>query len=162
MQKNVKTPEQALQSLMTLCAKAERSSGDAMRLMARWGVDEAARQEVLKKLISARFIDDERYAGAYVREKSNLNGWGAYKIRAGLAAKGIQGETALRAMQQIRPEKSREKLEELLRSKMRSVRASTPYDMRAKLVRFGLSRGFEYDILLPEVEKLVKTTEEDH
>ena len=63
-----KSKEQALESLMRLCARAERSSGDAMRLMARWGVASSDRHEVLQRLLSERFIDDRRYAEAYIRE----------------------------------------------------------------------------------------------
>ena len=74
-----KTPErkpksatQALQSLMRLCSRAEKSSGDALRLMRTWNVPEGERQGVLDKLIELRFIDDARYAEAYTREKSNI------------------------------------------------------------------------------------------
>ena len=72
-----KTPEQALAALMRLCARAERSEEDARRLMTRWGVAPADRERVLERLRRDRFIDDARYAEAFVREKINLSGWGA-------------------------------------------------------------------------------------
>ena len=73
--KRTKTAEQALISLMRLCSRAERSSGDAKRLMATWEVPLQDRAGVLQRLKAERFIDDERYAMAFVREKVNLNGW---------------------------------------------------------------------------------------
>ena len=73
-----KTAEQALASLMRLCARAERSSGDAMRLMGTWGVPTQERGAVLQRLVKERFIDDRRYAAAFVREKINLSAWGEY------------------------------------------------------------------------------------
>ena len=88
-ERKTKSAEQALQSLMRLCARAEKSSGDAMRLMRTWGVPEAQRQDVLNKLVELRFIDDKRYAEAYVREKSQLAGWGARKIAMQLRLKGV-------------------------------------------------------------------------
>ena len=42
-QVKTKSPEQALASLMRLCSRAEKSSGDARRLMARWGAGEVDR-----------------------------------------------------------------------------------------------------------------------
>lgn len=75
-----KSAAQALQSLMRECAKAEKSSGDARRLMARWEVAEDEREGVLSQLIEMRFIDDSRFAEAYTREKINLSGWGVRKI----------------------------------------------------------------------------------
>jgi regulatory protein len=156
-----KTPEQALQSLMSLCAKAERSTGDAMRLMSRWGVEPDRRAWVLRRLVEGRFIDDERYAGAYVREKSSLAGWGAHKIRAALAAKGVSREIIENAVGQIITETSANKLSELLSRKMRSTKASTPYGLRGKLLRYGLARGFGYEQVKCAVNELVKDNESD-
>ena len=79
--KKVKTPEQALAALMRLCARAEKSQEDARRLMRGWGLAERDAEGVLAKLVRDCFIDDARYAGAFVREKLRLSGWGEYKIR---------------------------------------------------------------------------------
>lgn len=93
-----KTPEQALAALMRLCARAERSEEDARRLMTRWGVAPADREQVLERLRRDRFIDDARYAEAFVREKINLSGWGARKIADALHRKRIARETIERAL----------------------------------------------------------------
>ena len=87
--KKVKTPEQALAALMRLCARAEKSQEDARRLMRGWGLAERDAKGVLAKLVRDRFIDDARYAGAFVREKLRLSGWGEYKIRTALQRKRI-------------------------------------------------------------------------
>ena len=87
--KREKTADEALASLMRLCARAERSSGDALRLMQNWGVSKNEQQEVLQRLINEQFIDDRRYAEAFVREKIRLSAWGKYKITAALKRKGI-------------------------------------------------------------------------
>ncbi len=156
-----KTPEQALQSLMTLCAKTERSSGDARRLMARWQVDPARREEVLNKLISSRFIDDRRYAAAYVREKSKINGWGAHKIRTMLITKGIARETIDEALEQIDPEATQDKLRELLQRKARTISALHPRQLREKLMRYGLGRGFDYERVAKSVNELIRHEDEE-
>ena len=82
--KREKTIEEALASLMRLCARAERSSGDALRLMNNWGIKKEAQNSILQRLTSERFIDDKRYAEAFVREKMALSAWGRYKIIAAL------------------------------------------------------------------------------
>ena len=60
--KKDKTPQQALQSLMRMCARSERSSGDALRLMKRWGVTDEEARKVLARLQADRFIDDGQLA----------------------------------------------------------------------------------------------------
>ena len=161
--KRPKTAEQALASLMRLCARAERSSGDAMRLMATWMVPEADRQGVLQRLIKDRFIDDSRYAEAFVREKSNLSAWGEYKIRTALRRKGIADNIINSALQQMPTEQNLERLTEHLRRKMRTIKYDTTYQLKTKLIRHALSLGFTMDDVLKCVEDVMRdinTTEE--
>ncbi len=142
--KRDKTPEQALASLMRLCAKAERSSGDAMRLMRRWGLSDADARRVLERLVRDRFIDDRRYAEAFVREKMNLSGWGAYKIGATLRSKGIAQTIIMQAMEQLDGADMHERLTTLLTKRLRTLRAKSPFDARTKLLRYALSQGYDY------------------
>ena len=96
--KRAKTADEALASLMRLCARAERSSGDALRLMQNWGVAKEEQYRVLQRLQSERFIDDRRYAEAFVREKCNLSAWGRYKIQSALMRKGIASDIIAEAL----------------------------------------------------------------
>ncbi len=151
-----KTAEQALSQLMRLSSRAERSSGDARRLMARWGVPEGEREGVLRKLMDMRFIDDRRYADAYVRDRSRFGGWGIHKIRAGLIAKGVSADIISEALTQLSSVAPEGKLRKLLERKAPKVRAENNYELKTKLIRFLLSRGFEYDEVLNEVEQFMK------
>lgn len=154
-----KTPEQALASLMRLCAKAERSSGDALRLMRGWGVADADARRVLDRLIADRFIDDRRYAEAFVREKMNLSGWGRYKIGASLRAKGIPQALVAEAMAQTDGTDMGERLTEILLRRMRTLKAAAPFDARAKLMRYALSQGYDYETARDCVERCVPVEE---
>ena len=155
-QVKTKSPEQALASLMRLCSRAEKSSGDARRLMARWGVAVAERDGVLAKLIEMRFIDDSRFAAAYVRDRSRFGGWGTYKIRAGLKAKGVAEEIINEALAQLTDKNSEEQLLRQVERKAPKVKAANDYELKTKLIRFALSRGFEYDTVLAVVEQFMK------
>lgn len=91
--KRTKTPEQALRALMNVCAKSERAISDVRRSLTRWGVAPEQHQPIIDRLVRERFIDEARYAEAYVREKLNLSRWGVRKIRAALKAKRIPEQT---------------------------------------------------------------------
>lgn len=156
-----KTAEQALTSLMRLCSRGERSSGDAMRLMSRWGVEPRERAKVLSQLIEMRFIDDRRYTEAFVRDKLRFSGWGSYKICAGLRAKGISREIIDSAMSSLQPTELTSRLATYLERKNRQIKTDNPYDRKAKLVRYGLSLGFEYDDVIGAVEKFREAKTED-
>lgn len=152
----VKTPAQALQSLMRMCARSERSSGDALRLMKRWGVADDEARKVLARLQADRFIDDSRYAEAFVRDKLNLSGYGAYKIKMALRAKGISKEIIDEVVSPMIAETDmRERLESIMRRRMRTLKYTSAYDAKTKLIRFAAGRGYELDEAIECASRIV-------
>ena len=154
-----KTPEQALASLMRLCARAEKCSGDALRLMRRWGLSDADARGVLARLEKERFVDDSRYAEAYVREKMRFSGWGVHKIRAALRAKSVAPDIIAKALDQLTPEGNTARLAEMIRKKAAKTSYKNAYDLKTKLVRFGMSRGFDLDDVLSAIEEYLCESE---
>jgi regulatory protein len=159
--KRDKTPQQALQSLMRMCARSERSSGDALRLMRRWGLGEEDARKVLARLQTERFIDDARYAEAFVRDKLNLSGWGAYKIKMSLRAKGVSGDIIEEVVAPMLAETDMaERLEEIMVRRMRTLKYNSPYDAKTKLIRFAASRGYDMEQAIECASKLIRDLEE--
>lgn len=151
-----KTAEQALNALMRLCSKAEKSSGDALRLMYRWGVPIAERQGVLDKLVEMRFIDNARYAEAYTREKSQLAGWGARKIAQNLYQKGVSKDIVAKTLAMLESDDQRAMLEKRLQRKLPTIKATTDYERRGKLLRYALSLGYDYDMVISVIDTLLR------
>lgn len=154
-ERKTKSAAEALQSLMRLCARGERSTGDAMRLMRTWGVPEGERQSVVDRLVAQRFIDNSRYAELYVREKSHLSGWGARKIAMQLRTKGVEKEVIAEALATIDRDEQSDRLVEKLRRKMRTTKAQSDYEMRGKLLRYALGLGYDYDDASTALDKIM-------
>lgn len=156
-ERKTKTAQQALQSLMRLAARSEKSTGDALRLMRTWGVPEAEQRGVLEKLIADRYIDNRRYAEAYAREKSRLAGWGERKIAMQLRMKGVERETISAVLAEVLQDDSMaERLQEKLEKKLRTVKAANDYELRGKLLRYALGLGYDYDMAAEVIEELTK------
>jgi regulatory protein len=154
--KKTKTPAEARAALMRLASRAEKSSGDARRLMRGWGVAPADSDRVLAELIEARFIDDARYAAAYTREKTRASGWGAHKIRAALAAKGIARETIADALDEHLDHGAQAaRLEKLLARRREKVKAASEWEMQSKLTRWALAQGYDYETVAGAVAKIL-------
>lgn len=156
--RRTKSPDEALAALMRLCARAEKSEGDARRLMRGWGVAEADIERVVARLVRDRFIDDARYAEAFVREKVRLSGWGAFKIRTALRRKGISDARIDAALSQTDDDAMRQRLDTQLRRKAATARYATSYELKTKLIRYGLSLGYDYDAVRDAATALVKQT----
>lgn len=157
--KKFKTPEQALAALMRLCARAEKSQEDARRLMRGWGLAERDAEGVLAKLVRDRFIDDARYAGAFVREKLRLSGWGGYKIRTALQRKRIDRALIDTALAEADRSGMDERLRRQLERKARTAKYTTQYELKTKLIRYGLSLGYDYETVVEAASGLVTDTE---
>ena len=149
-----KTAAQALQSLMRLCSRAEKSTGDARRLMRTWGVPEAEQQEIVDKLVAQRFIDNRRYAEAYTREKSSLAGWGARKIAMQLRQKGVEREIITQTLVMLDADAQDDKLVEKLQRKLRTTKAANSYELRGKLLRYALGLGYDYEQAMGALDKI--------
>ena len=76
MNQKITPPAQALQRLAALCAKAEYCGADIQRKLARWQLDadpdadQTAKQHILDRLAKDGYIDEARYAHAFVRDNS--------------------------------------------------------------------------------------------
>lgn len=157
--KREKTPQQALETLMRLCSRAEKCTGDARRLMRGWGVNAQDAERVVARLVAERFIDERRYALAFVRDKVRLNGWGPAKIRAALAAKGVERQAVEHALGQI-PDDSLS-LEKRLERKLRLLHEPDPYRRKVRLMRYGISLGYDCQTVAEAVCKILNEVYED-
>lgn len=153
-ERKTKSAQQALQSLMRLCSRAEKSTGDARRLMRTWGVPEAEQQEVVDKLVAQRFIDNRRYAEAYAREKSSLAGWGARKIAMQLRQKGVERDVITKTLAMLDADAQDDKLVEKLQRKLRTTKAANSYELRGKLLRYALGLGYDYEQAMGALDKI--------
>ena len=141
------TEQEALQKLSALCARAEHSSGEMLEKMRRWQLSEDAREWVLDRLIDEKFVDDERFARLFVREKIRFDRWGRRKIEQALYQKGVASDISRRVLDEVDDESYVAELKKLIAAKRRSVQAESDYEMRAKLTKYALGRGFDYNVI---------------
>ena len=133
--------------MSALCARAEHSSGEMLEKMRRWQLSEDARERVLDRLIDEKFVDDERFARLFVREKIRFDRWGRRKIEQALYQKGVASDISRRVLDEVDDEAYVAELKKLIAAKRRSVQAESDYEMRAKLTKYALGRGFGYNVI---------------
>jgi regulatory protein len=137
----------ALNKAMALCSNREFCSSDIRIKLKSWGVDEIENEKIIGLLIKENFIDEKRFAEAFVKDKFNYNKWGKVKIAFHLRAKNIPVDILKEALNVIDNEYYKKLLIELLFSHRRFIKAKNQYDLKAKLLRYGLSKGFESGLL---------------
>ena len=141
------TEQEAYLQLAALCAQAEHCQQEMRDKMRRWELDETIQGRVLQRLIKERYVDDERYARAFVKDKIRYNKWGRRKVQQALWQKRIDADIQQRVLDEIDEKEYLDILRPLLRQKRKSVKAANDYELNQKLVRFALGRGFTFDII---------------
>lgn len=137
----------AFLQLSALCAQAEHCQHEMLEKMQKWGLTDEAQARVMEKLVSGRYVDDERYARAFVSDKVRYNKWGRRKVEQALWQKHIDEDIRQRVLDEVADSEYISVLRPLLRQKRKSLRAANDYEQNQKLVRFALGRGFTFDII---------------
>jgi regulatory protein len=137
----------ALRKAMDLCAHSEYCCSEMQDKLRSWGIHGTDNEKIIDLLLSENYINEARYSQAFVKDKFNFNKWGKVKIAVHLRAKGIPGDIIKISLDTIDSELYTKTLTDLISSHRRSVKAKNQYDLKAKLLRYGLSKGYESSLL---------------
>jgi len=144
-----------LDRLQAQCSKREYCSSDVYRkALKAFDGDREMAGKILQSLQDDKFVDDARYAAAFAREKARLSGWGPAKITYMLAGKGIPRQVVVEALKEIDPEEADRKMRLVLETKYK-VLTGDPQE-KFRLLKFGLTRGYDYDKIAPIVDDILK------
>ena len=141
------TEQEAFLQLAALCAQAEHCQQEMRDKMRRWELDETVQNRIIDRLIKERYVDDERYARAFVKDKIRYNKWGRRKVQQALWQKRIDADIQQRVLDEIDEKEYLDVLRPLLKQKRKNIRAASDYELNQKLARFALSRGFTFDLI---------------
>lgn len=139
--------QEALLRLTSLCSTAEHCSHEMLEKMRRWEIDEDTQARIMEYLVKEKYIDDERYARFFAKDKIRYNKWGRRKVEQAMWQKHIDADIQQRVLGEIDDDEYLLILRPLLKSKRRTVKAANNYEMNMKLIRFAMGRGFTMDII---------------
>lgn len=137
--------KQALYKAASYCSKAEKAIFDVRKKLVIWGLDSNEIENIIKYLINEKFIDEERFCRSFIKDKMNINKWGKVKIAFELKKKQIPLPIVNKCFEEIESNDFDTVLEDLLKNKAKKIVASSEYEKRIKLMRFGLGRGYSFE-----------------
>ncbi len=139
-------PGQALEKLRQICSRQEKCPADMIAWLKRWDISKEQQTEILEKLKSEGFVDEHRYARAFVKDKIKFDHWGTIKIRYFLQQKGIARVVCEEVIREIDRDEYRSMVGRELAKKRKSLKGSRR-EIWAKLARYGSSRGYEMEVM---------------
>jgi regulatory protein len=137
-----------------MCSRSEKCTSEIQEKLKLWGLSADDASSVIGKLVAEKYLDDERFARAYAKDKFKFNHWGKQKIQFMLRSKNISPEILELAMEGIEEEPYSDLLKNLLSNKLKTVKGKDQYDLRNKLMRFAMSRGFESGLIYKVLKEL--------
>lgn len=138
--------DKSLDKAMNYCSRSEHCIEDIRQKLWDWKVPEDEHEKIITTLIDNNFINEERYAVAFVKDKFHFNHWGRIKIRMMLKTKKIGTAIIDDAISCIDDDEYFEVLRNLIEKESTRVKATTGYERKSKLLRYVANRGFEPSI----------------
>ncbi len=141
------TFDEALDRCRFLAAKGECCTFDLEQKMRNWGVQSADIQRVIESLVAERFVDNLRFATAYVRDKTRFNHWGRVKTTLMLRQKHIDKQVINEAFNELPESDYQRAFEDERDKKLRQLRALKPFERNHKAAAYLIQKGFEPDFV---------------
>ena len=129
------------------CAYQERSQQEVRNKLFEWGLHSADVENAIVELISANFINEERFAMQLASGKFRIKHWGKVKISQALKLHKVSAYCIKKALQQIPDDDYEKSLRKILEKKRNNIPGKlTPLKAR-KLAHFAQSKGYESTLI---------------
>ena len=133
--------------MMVYCSRSEHCVLDVLNKLYAAGLGEEESDEIVQCLVEQGYIDEQRYANAFVNDKFRFNKWGKLKIAHALRQKKIPTVVIQIALDTLDEDAYSHVLLQLIEAKKKTVKG-TAAQQKAAVMRFAVSRGFELDLVL--------------
>ena len=143
------TEKEAYNKAAMYCSRSEHCPSEVCDKLYQWGVsDKEVHQRIVSRLLEENYINEARFCQAFVHDKFHFNHWGRQKIAMYLSQKKLPSSLRHETLEEIGDDDSFQAARALMSHKLRSLKANSPYELYAKLMRFASSRGIEISFCL--------------
>jgi len=142
------TPLQALAKAQDWCAYQERCQQEVRDKLYSYGLHQREVEQIISQLISDNYVNEERFAKAYVGGKFRIKKWGRHKIKAGLRARKISEYCMRIAFKEIDETEYIKTLRKLLESKSKLLKEKNAIRRKYKLLSYAASKGYEQSLIM--------------
>jgi len=147
------TSEEALQKAEQFCSIKECSKQEIRNRLIKWTLSDKNIANIIQKLVTENYINENRFALSYYHDKIRINKWGTVKIKSGLRAAGIPDEAIQSASEKIDTQEYYDMIEREIQKKVKQSKTKDVFRLKAEIFRFSQSRGYELSI----VSQVMKT-----
>ncbi len=145
-----------MEKARSFCAYQERCQQEVIKKLTSFKLNEDEINYVLLQLIQGEYLNEERYARAYVSGKIRIKQWGRRKIRFELKRKGLTDKCIEIGMQEVEDEEYLETLGKLARYKWKQVKETHPFRKKQKVMSYLYGKGYESDLIQDVLKEIIE------
>jgi regulatory protein len=147
--------QEAVSKIQRYCAYQERAHAEVRQKLFEYGLYQREVDEILTELITAGFLNEERFAKAFAGGKFRMKKWGRIKIIHALEAKGVSPNCIKSGLKELDEADYLKTLRETLKKKSDELTEENIYTHRDKLARFVMQRGYEPELVWKEIKAML-------
>jgi regulatory protein len=145
--------EEALKRIQRFCVYQDRCHKEVNEKLYEWGFDSEDRGHIVIKLIEQGFLNEERFAKAFIRGKFRLKKWGKIKIVRELKQKGMTDKLISLALKEIDDKEYLATLKKIIVTKANQIKEENHYKKMARIAQFAAGKGFEQELIWDIIRK---------
>lgn len=137
----------ALEKMQKYCALQERCQSEIRTKLIEIKIYGEDLESIIAELITDNYLNEERYAMAFVRGKFRMKQWGKNKIKQELQMKKISPYCIKKGMQEITDEVYVETLKNILEKKKNLLQEADDFKRNQKLLQYAIGKGYESELV---------------
>ena len=149
------TVEEATKAMEYYCAYQERCHKEVEQKLYNLNMISEAQEFIILHLLQHNFLNEERFAKAFVRGKFSIKKWGRIKIVSELKFKNISSYTIKTALKEIDDEDYLATLEQIAKKKLQLIKESNSFKKKNKLSSYLISKGFETSLVYKVTNSII-------
>lgn len=138
------------------CAYQERSQQQVRDKLYDYGLHSEEVEEIISELITENFINEERFARAFIGGKFRSKKWGKRKILQQLYPHQLSKYCIKKGLEEIGEAEYENTLVELAQKKRKVIKETSSYLIQGKLKQYLMGRGFEPELVRNVVSDLME------
>jgi regulatory protein len=150
------TVDEALSKLQKYCSYQDRCHKEVEQKLKEMRMIPEASDQIIMALIDGDYLNEERFALAFVRGKFKIKKWGRHRLTSELKQRNISKYLIDKALKQISDAAYKETFESLAHKKAASITGVSAFKKKKKLADYLLYRGWESSVVYEKVNQVFK------
>lgn len=148
------SPAEAFAKLQNYCAYQERSHREVKQRLYDYGLYSSEVDELIARLITEGFLNEERFAKAFAGGKFRMMKWGKLKIQRELEMHGLTKNCIARGLKEIDQFDYQKSLTALIKKKWQQTAEPNAFRKKNRVARYAIAKGYEPELVWASIADL--------